>query len=67
VTRDDIVAIYEEAKRTRVDPPMTADEAIAYVVGAIVDWSPGPRQRATMRRKAAAREARRRRARRAIP
>ena len=60
VTRQDILAIYEEAKRRAVDPPITADEAIHYVVGAIIDWTPGPRERAKMRGKALEREARRR-------
>lgn len=58
VTREDIRAIYAEAKRLGpVDPPMTADEAIEYIIGAIVDWTPGPRQRAKMRAKATRREA----------
>ena len=58
VTREDIRAIYAEAVRMGpVDPPMTAEELLEYILGAIVDWTPGPRQRARMRAKAIQREA----------
>lgn len=66
VTREDIRAIYAEACRLGpVDPPMTAEELVEYIVGAIVDWTPGPQQRAKMRAKAARREAAKRDARQA--
>jgi hypothetical protein len=54
VTRADIEAIYAEARQLG---PMTADEAIDVILGAIVDWHPSPRQSAEMSARARRREA----------
>ena len=59
VTRADIEAIYRDFVRGVDDP--TAEEFKTYLLGAIVDWSPSPRQTARMRARARAREAAKRR------